>query len=62
MFLNPKNIDSAYLNERYDEIPKLNTHACIECGCCSYICPSKRFLTQRIAAAKHHDKTNRGGK
>ena len=62
VFLNPKNIDSAYLNERFDEIPKLNTHACLECGCCSYVCPSKRFLTQRIAAAKHYDKTSRGGK
>ncbi len=62
VFLNPKNIESAYLNERHDEISKLNAHACIECGCCSFVCPSRRFLTQRITAAKYYDKTRRGGK
>lgn len=62
VFINPKNIETAYLNERYDEIDKLNAHACIECGCCSYVCPAKRYLTQRIAAAKHYDKTSRGAR
>lgn len=60
VFLNPKVIDQAYLNEMHDQIEKLNAHACIECGCCSYVCPSKRFLTQRISAAKHYDKKRRG--
>lgn len=60
-FIDPKNIESAYLDERHDTIEKLNVHACIECGCCSYVCPSRRFLTQRIAAAKHYDKQSRGG-
>ena len=40
---------------------KYNVTACIECGCCSYVCPSKRFLTQRIAASKQYDKANKGG-
>ena len=61
MFLNPTSIDNAYLTERFDEISKLNAHACIECGCCSFICPARRYLTQRIATAKHYDRKNRGG-
>ncbi len=61
VFIDPKSIENAYLNERHDQIDVLNAHACIECGCCSYVCPAKRFLTQRIAAAKHYDKVNRGG-
>ena len=60
VFLNPKTIEQAYLNEMHDQIEKLNAHACIECGCCSYVCPSRRFLTQRIAAAKHYDRKRRG--
>lgn len=61
VFLNPKEIDKAYLNEGHYELKKLNIHSCIECGCCSYVCPAKRFLTQRIAAAKKYDKASKGG-
>ena len=25
---------------------------CVECGCCSYICPAKRQLTQSIKAMR----------
>lgn len=61
VFLKPKEIDKAYLNEGHYELQKLNIHSCIECGCCSYVCPSKRYLTQRIAAAKKYDKADKGG-
>lgn len=61
MFLNPKKIESAYLNELFDDVQKFDAQSCIECGCCSFVCPSRRYITQRIAAAKHYDKANRGG-
>lgn len=61
VFLNPKAIESAYLDERHDSVEKLNVDACIECGCCSYVCPSRRFLTQRISVAKHNNKKRKGG-
>ena len=32
---------------------KYDVTACIECGCCSYGCPSKRNLVQSIRIAKH---------
>ena len=61
VFINPREIETAYLDERHDDIEKFNAQACIECGCCSYVCPSRRYLTQRIAAAKHYEKVNKGG-
>ena len=60
--LNPTLIEEYYLSEKYDMVYKLNVHSCMECGCCSYVCPAKRFLTQRIKAAKFYDKKNRGAK
>ena len=33
---------------------KYNVAACIECGCCSFGCPSKRNLVQNIRVAKHN--------
>ncbi len=33
---------------------KYNVTACLECGCCSYGCPSKRNLVQSIRIAKHN--------
>ncbi len=56
VFLNPQRIDRAYLSEDHDELAKLKIQSCIECGCCSFVCPSKRFLKQRIAAAKYYDR------
>ncbi len=35
-----------------DSFLKLNGMECCECGCCSYICPAKRHLTQTIAGAR----------
>lgn len=29
-----------------------NIMSCIECGCCSYICPSRRLLAETIKAGK----------
>ena len=32
----------------------LHAMDCISCGCCSYVCPAKRFLAQHIKVAKDH--------
>ena len=32
---------------------------CCECGCCSYVCPAKRFLTQTISGARKQVLANR---
>jgi len=34
---------------------------CIECGSCSYVCPSKRYLAQSIRAAKQEELARRKG-
>lgn len=61
VFLNPKLLDQLYTTENYEELPKNKVHSCIECGCCTYVCPSRRFLKQRIEAAKIYDKKSKGG-
>lgn len=35
-----------------EEFIKLNGMECCECGCCSYVCPAKRHLTQTIAGTR----------
>ena len=37
---------------RFDEAEEYNALDCIECGSCSYICPSRRPLVQAIRLAK----------
>ena len=59
VFINPTLLDEAFITGDYVALDKNNVHSCIECGCCSYVCPSRRFLAQRVAAAKHYDKMRR---
>jgi electron transport complex protein RnfC len=33
-------------------LQELGLNACIECGCCDYVCPSQIQLTSRYIAAK----------
>jgi len=37
-----------------DSCEKYNVTSCVECGCCSYGCPSKRNLLQDIRVAKQN--------
>ena len=39
-------------HEKWDEVKAYNALDCIECGCCTYICPSKRLLVQNIKFGK----------
>lgn len=42
--LNPAGIDRAYHSENVDALKELKVNLCMECGCCSYVCPAKRHL------------------
>ncbi|RCX16273.1 electron transport complex protein RnfC [Anaerobacterium chartisolvens] len=37
---------------RVEETLKYHLNDCIECGCCSYVCPASRYLVQSIRYAK----------
>ena len=52
MSLYPAKVDSAVSFKRYDTLNSLNVNYCMECGCCSYVCPAKRPLTQTMRVAK----------
>ena len=48
----PLRLEAFGMNEMWDEADEYGALDCIECGCCSYICPSKRPLLQYIRSAK----------
>lgn len=48
----PFELNQLALAGDYEGFKKLNGLDCIECGACSYICPSKRHLAQSIILAK----------
>jgi len=52
MNLMPLFINLHALKGNIEELDKYHANDCIECGCCSYICPSKRHLVQSIRLAK----------
>ncbi len=52
MDLMPTSIDSAARAKDLPDLVKHNAMDCIECGCCSYICPAKRYLVQGIRIGK----------
>ena len=52
VFLNPSQLGSLARNGRYEEMLKLNIMDCMECGSCSYVCPSNIPLVQRFRVSK----------
>ena len=53
MKLFPSRIDSFCRHDRFDDAEKIGVMNCIECGCCSFVCPAKRSLTQSMRTAKN---------
>lgn len=47
---------------RFDDCEKLGALDCIECGCCSFICPSRRRLVQGIRVAKAEIRARRSAR
>jgi electron transport complex protein RnfC len=45
-------IGTAAANNRFDLAGQYNPFDCIECGSCSYVCPSKIDLVQLIKLTK----------
>ena len=50
--LDPREIARAYKLGNAGELEKLCVDLCMECGCCSYICPAHRPLVQTNKLAK----------
>ncbi len=50
--LAPCDIASAYDKGDGAALERLKVNLCMECGCCSYICPAKRNLVQKNKLAK----------
>ena len=48
----PYRLDELSQNEDYDGCKKFGVEACTKCGCCAYVCPTRRHLVQRISYAK----------
>ncbi len=49
--LMPAPISAAYARKDVDALKKLKVNLCMECGCCSYVCPAKKnlVLTNKLA-------------
>lgn len=64
MNLSPGTVEGAVKNKDIEQIAKLNVNFCMECGSCSFVCPSKRKLTQcmRLAKAELQNLKAGGGK
>ena len=52
VFLNPSQLGQLARNGRYDEMLPLHILDCMECGSCSYVCPSNIPLVQRFRVSK----------
>ena len=59
MFLNPTKLNSLVLRSEYEYFEKYHGMDCIECACCSYVCPAKRHLTQTCREGKRTVNINR---
>lgn len=52
MNLMPLYINASVLKRDFDSAKAYGANDCMECGCCSYVCPAKRHLVQSIRVAK----------
>lgn len=57
----PYKVDEYLADNDLDFAVKFGLECCTGCGNCSYICPAKRYLTQRLVLAKNKYKKMRGG-
>ena len=50
--LSPALMNEAILGEDYAEADRIGLLDCVECGCCSYVCPARVRLVQRFRVGK----------
>ncbi len=48
----PTEIESAYERKDVEKLRAYKVNLCMECGCCSFVCPAKRMLVQTNKLAK----------
>ncbi|MDL2253506.1 electron transport complex subunit RsxC [Ruminococcaceae bacterium OttesenSCG-928-I18] len=53
MRLEPWAIDRAYRKQKWATCRWLQAESCINCGCCTYVCPATRRLAEKIVEAKN---------
>lgn len=59
MFLIPSKLNALVLKSDYESFEKHHGVDCIECGCCTFVCPAKRHLTQTCREGKKKVLSNR---
>jgi electron transport complex protein RnfC len=59
--LMPVDIEQAFIKRSAAELELLKVNLCMECGCCSYVCPARRNLVQVNKLAKQMLKNSREG-
>ena len=52
MYLNPSILGQLARSGHYEQMRGLHLMDCMECGSCSYVCPSNIPLVQRFRVAK----------
>ena len=52
LHLMPADIETAYQMHKPEDLKALKVNLCMECGCCSFICPARRPLVQTNKLAK----------
>ncbi|CZT55668.1 Electron transport complex protein RnfC [Eubacteriaceae bacterium CHKCI005] len=52
MHLVPPQVARCYKLKDMEGLQKANVMTCMECGCCSYVCPAGRYIVQNMRLAK----------
>jgi len=52
MNLMPTKLEQASIHKNVEDLNKYNVMTCMECGCCSFVCPANRKLVQSIRIGK----------
>ncbi|MEG0804115.1 MAG: electron transport complex subunit RsxC, partial [Pygmaiobacter sp.] len=52
MGLSPVIVEKAYRLEKIEELDKLKVDLCMDCGCCTFVCPAKRPISGTMKLAK----------
>ena len=52
MGLSPVEIATAYKRSDLESLEKLNIDVCMDCGCCTFVCPSKCPVSQTVKLSK----------
>lgn len=52
MLLMPTVLDTMARNKDIEGLLEYHVNDCIECGCCTFVCPAKRYLVQSIRNGK----------